>query len=80
LWSHIWAAWLAFVIGSFLLLEFVGLSYTPKDTLTDTSRTWLHVVSGQSPLHWNTPHQLAAGLMLLFMVWLFGHIFFGVWG
>lgn len=80
MWSHIWAAWLSLTLGSFLVLEAIAFSFSEKDTLTDVSRSWMHVVTGQSPIHWNTPHQVAACLMLLFMVWLFGHIFFGIWG
>lgn len=80
IWSAIWALWLIGAVASFVILEAVALSFSVRDTLTDTSRTWLHVVTGQSPDHWTSTHQIVAVLMLVFMIWLFGHIIFGIWG
>lgn len=80
LWQIIWTVWILFTVVSFGVLEGIALSITPKDTLSDTSWGWLGVVKGQDPLHWNAPHFLAAVIMLGFMVWLFGHINFGIWG
>jgi hypothetical protein len=78
-WSQVWAVWLGLVGGSFGVLEGLALSISRKDTLSDTSWSWLRVVPGQGIEHWTLPHVLAVVVLIGLCLVLLGHIGLGLW-
>lgn len=71
-WQVYWALWL--VVG-FLVPETWTLVTNPKNTLSDTVWSWASVKTGMPIWQWNVLHIA----LLLFMVWLLGHMAFRIW-
>lgn len=70
--------WLGAVFGSFGVLEGLGLSETPADTLSGTTWRWFHVVAGQGVEHWTLPHLLAVIVLATISLVLVLHLGFGL--
>lgn len=71
-WAWYWLGWV--VIG-FGLPETIAIARDPDDTLSDTVWRWFGVREGMPIWQWNILHIA----LLAFMVWLFGHMVFGIW-
>lgn len=75
LWSPnvYWALWL--VVG-FGLREGIALGTGhPEGTLSESTWRWFDVVPGKTIAQWSILHFI----LLFFMIWLFGHLAFGIW-
>lgn len=74
-WARTWAAWLALVAVSFVILE--GLALIKRkdgDTLSENTRTWLG-----TDKRWKTWGALGFVVALVtFVVWFIPHIVFKV--
>lgn len=71
-WAWYWLAWL--VVG-FGVPETIALIHNPEDTLSDTVWSWFGVKTGMPIWQWNVLHIA----LLLFMIWLLGHMAFRIW-
>ena len=71
-WQWYWLAW---ILAGFAVPETIALVRDPRDTLSWTVWGWFGVREGVPIWQWNLLHIL----LLLFMVWLFGHMVFRIW-
>jgi hypothetical protein len=73
--------WLAWIVLGFGIPEAYGLIFNAGDTLSEN--VW--GFEDYNPWHptvladWTWLHLTLAGFMLVFMVWLFCHLIFGIW-
>lgn len=85
-WPQIWATWLGVVLGSFGVLEGLGLGVhlktrgaPPNESLSEVTWHFLKVVPGEPFYHWSLPHVLAAVAVLALVLVLAGHLILGLW-
>lgn len=78
--------WLGAVVGSFGVLESIGLAARNKDpglppdnSLSQVFARWFRVVPGQPVSHWTLPHVLALIALTALALVLIGHLGFGLW-
>ena len=71
-WQWYWLLW---IIVGFTVPETAALVTNPRNTLSDTVWAWFDVKTGMPIWQWNVLHVT----LLMFMVWLFGHMVFRIW-
>lgn len=71
-WHLYWLLWL--VVG-FAVPETWALFTNPRNTLSDTTWSWFHVITGQPISEWSIQHYI----LLAFLIWLAGHMAFRIW-
>ena len=68
-----WAAWLVVAFG---VPEGVAVfTGHPENTLSETVWRWFDVVPGKTLTQWSIAHFI----LLVLMLWLFGHFVLGIW-
>lgn len=67
--------WLGWIGLGFLVPETYALFTRPENTLSETVWTWFGVMKNQSVSQWSIQHYL----LLVFVVWLAGHMAFRIW-
>jgi len=71
-WAWVWLVWMSV----FAVVEGMALANKSKDdTLSEHVWKWFHV-DGRRPTGFTW---VLRGLLLTFLVWLVGHLGFGVW-
>jgi hypothetical protein len=78
-WKLYWALWALGTFASFLIPELIAVFTNPKNTLSWT--VWdLEGGNPGDPIGaWTTAHVLLGGALLVVLVWLIGHLVFGIW-
>jgi hypothetical protein len=79
-WSWYWCCWLTGVLVSFAVPETIALATGhPRNTLSWNIWTFFGGKPGESPLAWSATHFLVGGALAVGLVWLIGHLIFGLW-
>lgn len=68
-----WALWL--LVGFGVPEAWALATHRPQNTLSDTVWSWFDVVPGKTIAEWSILHFI----LLVFLLWAFGHLAFGVW-
>lgn len=71
-WQWYWLTWLVVFFG---VPEGYALFTNPKNTLSWTVWNWFGVRQGVPVWQWSVMHLLLAAVL----VWLLGHLAFGIW-
>ena len=71
-WRIYWLLWL---IAGFAVPETYGLFRNPQATLSETVWDWFGVMKSQSISQWSVQHYI----LLVFVIWLAGHMAFRIW-
>jgi hypothetical protein len=80
-WSIYWLCWfIAFLPVSFLVPELYVLAIgQPENTLSANVWRLEQWLPGQNLWQWTALHVLIGGCLAVLLVWLLGHLVFGLW-
>lgn len=79
-WSRYWLAWFAVSFTAFIVPEAVALvTGHVENTLSDNVWRLEGVGTSGSVWHWTALHVLLGGSLAVVLVWLIGHLVFGIW-
>jgi hypothetical protein len=76
-----WLIWFGVLFVSFIVPELIALFSNPRNTLSWTLWNLEQVVPGshQPVWQWTALHVLIGGVLAVLLVWLIGHLVFGIW-
>lgn len=79
-WSKYWLTWFFVSFVAFIVPEVWAL-ITGHDENTLSENVWRleKIPTGGSLWHWTALHVLLGGSLLVVLVWLIGHLVFGIW-
>jgi hypothetical protein len=78
--SIYWICWLLFTTASFLAPELYAIATRRfSDTLSHNVWSFFGDDPNESPLTWTFVHLTVGGCLLVFFIWLAGHLVFGLW-
>lgn len=79
-WAAYWTAWFAVMLLTFGGPEAYALiSGHPENTLSAKIWDLEDMLPGESPLAWSAIHALLGFGLIALVVWLIGHLVFGIW-
>jgi hypothetical protein len=79
-WSIYWVVWAGAVFVSFAAPEFWALATGhSENTLSQNLWRLEQFLPGQHVWQWSALHFLIGGALLVLLVWLIGHLVFGIW-
>jgi hypothetical protein len=80
-WSWYWLCWFIFFVPvSFLIPELFELGTGhPENTLSANVWRLEKWMPGQDLGHWTALHVLVGGCLAVLLIWLLGHLVFGLW-
>lgn len=75
-----WLIWFIVMTVSFLIPEVIALCTNVYATLSWTLWDLEGFLPGQdNVLKWSAVHFLIGGLLIVLLLWLIGHLVFGIW-
>lgn len=75
-----WTVWFFASFVSFAIPEFWALATGhPENTLSENWWQLEQFLPGQDIMHWTAIHYLLGITLLILLVWLIGHLVFGIW-
>lgn len=74
-----WGVWAIVLFVSFIVPEVIGLVRNKAWTLSETLWRIEEMAPGQSVFKWQAAHFLIGGMLIVLLVWLLGHLVFGLW-
>lgn len=79
-WQKYWLLWfiVTFPVG-FLIPELFAVCTDWRNTLSASIWDLEGMVPGQPLDKWGSAHILIGGVLLVLLVWLIGHLVFGIW-
>lgn len=79
-WSVYWMCWLTATLTSFAIPEGWALT-TGHPENTFSWQVWHveHLTPGQPFWQWTAFHVLVGGSVFIALIWLAGHLLFGIW-
>lgn len=78
-WQKWWAIWASVSFLSFIVPELVAAFTDPRNTLSWTVWDLEGGSPGDSITKWTATHVLVGGALLVVLLWLIGHLVFGIW-
>jgi hypothetical protein len=79
-WSWYWLAWFSVLVTAFLGPELYALA-TGHSENTLSANVWRleQSLPGENLWQWTALHVLIGGCLAVLLIWLLGHLVFGLW-
>jgi hypothetical protein len=78
-WKIYWLVWFLVTFVTFIVPELWALFTNAKNTLSWTLWDLEQFLPGTSLWKWTALHFLIGGILVVLLVWLIGHLVFGIW-
>lgn len=78
-WQKYWLIWAVASFTSFLVPEVIALCTNARNTLSWTVWDFEGGVPGDPIGRWTSTHVLFGGMLVVVLLWLIGHLVFGIW-
>lgn len=78
--SVYWIVWASTMFVSFAIPEFWALAtHHPENTLSENFWRMEQFLPGQDFMHWTAIHYLIGVTLTVWLLWLIGHLVYGIW-